>query len=600
MTSGDGIYSRYVTTYPAPGRYSIRVTVDDNNGRAYTIQIGRGGRSMPTKPPQASFPVCCGSKIQVPLDLRLSTGSFKRTAATSPVIHLLRVPIATNTDRMPPARIGDLRLTTKPQQSELLAEWTAPGGNYDTGFVSGYKFIYSDSIVDILSYFYTDPNKASGLKILEEVQRPDEAGIAAQHTFSFKKYDKDYHVAMFAFDESGNGGRISNVILIRMPSGDGQNPGPGPGPNNPDKTNWLTIGIIAASIVGSLLFLLIALYIYFICVRRKQLQQRQNQLKKSKSSGVNVDLQHGVTTGTTGSDHTDASSYDDIKNSSSNQLVPTISTISDVYHQHTAIPNGGRSFGNGITPTYWSASQLLKEHEERKRREAEEEAAEANMKLSSGANFPEETNMAYDYGGEQFQPYGYYGSGMVHGTAEGMDPYPVQYDLYYGQQPPQMGYPYDGPPSHSMDHMTGYPINYPPPVMSPENEYNLTSQQAIPPGSNGLNLIEEGISSEGGNDQTTLLMGGGNGVANGNTIVGDRTNVAHSASSNSSNQGNQVHNASTVGDGPTAAMPKHSNASDNSSSGTLGIINPSLQGSLLSVDGRPPSIISKTRNITQV
>ena len=294
------------------------------------------------------------------------------------------------------------------------------------------------------------------------------------------------------------------------------------------------------------------------------------------------------------------SSYDDIKNSSSNQLVPTISTISDVYHQHTAIPNGGRSFGNGITPTYWSASQLLKEHEERKRREAEEEAAEANMKLSSGANFPEETNMAYDYGGEQFQPYGYYGNGMVHGTAEGMDPYPVQYDLYYGQQPPQMGYPYDGPPSHSMDHMTGYPINYPPPVMSPENEYNLTSQQAIPPGSNGLNLIEEGVSSEGGNDQTTLLMGGGNGVANGNTIVGDRTNVAHSASSNSSNQGNQVHNASTVGDGPTAAMPKHSNASDNSSSGTLGIINPSLQGSLLSVDGRPPSIISKTRNITQV
>ena len=34
--------------------------------------------------------------------------------------------------------------------------------------------------------------------------------------------------------------------------------------------------------------------------------------------------------------------------------------------------------------------------------------------------------------------------------------------------------------------------------------------------------------------------------------------------------------------------------------GTLGVVNPSLQGSLLSVDGRPPSTMSKTRNITQV
>ena len=39
----------------------------------------------------------------------------------------------------------------------------------------------------------------------------------------------------------------------------------------------------------------------------------------------------------------------------------------------------GTSFGNGLTPTYWSASQLLKEHEERKKRESLAAAAAPGM-----------------------------------------------------------------------------------------------------------------------------------------------------------------------------------------------------------------------------
>ena len=110
-------------------------------------------------------------------------------------------------------------------------------------------------------------------------------------------------------------------------------------------------------------------------------------MHKSKSSGVNVDLPPAGT----GSDN---SSFDDTKNSSSNHLVPQISTISNAYKAMAVNGNNpnpaqgdnngngntnvdGRrstttsstSFANGITPTYWSASQLLKEHEERKIRE---------------------------------------------------------------------------------------------------------------------------------------------------------------------------------------------------------------------------------------
>merc|ERR1711997_567068 len=47
-----------------------------------------------------------------------------------------------------------------------------------------------------------------------------------------------------------------------------------------------------------------------------------------------------------------------------------------------------------------------------------------------------------------------------------------------------------------------------------------------------------------------------------------------------------------------SALPKNSGNSDNSSSGTLGLANNSLQGSLISVNsGRPPSSVAKTRNI---
>ena len=54
------------------------------------------------------------------------------------------------------------------------------------------------------------------------------------------------------------------------------------------------------------------------------------------------------------------------------------------------------SFANGITPTYWSASQLLKEHEERKMRE---NAAVTN---AAGMSSIAEENAGYDY---QSEPY---------------------------------------------------------------------------------------------------------------------------------------------------------------------------------------------------
>ena len=76
----------------------------------------------------------------------------------------------------------------------------------------------------------------------------------------------------------------------------------------------------------------------------------------------------------------------------------------------TANGNAGTSFGNGLTPTYWSASQLLKEHEERKKRES----------LSAAMPpLPEQENLGYEYTTEDphYAPqYNGYYDPNVHGT----------------------------------------------------------------------------------------------------------------------------------------------------------------------------------------
>lgn len=560
LTAGDGIYSRYLVQYPASGRYSFIAQVDDNSARAYTIQVGRNGRAMPTKPPSPGLPVCCGSQIEVPTDLRLSTGSFRRQFSGGPVIHLIDVPENDGQDRMPPSRIGDLRLESDDSGRKLVAQWTAPGDDFDTGNVSSYKFIFSEDVSDLL-----DPSRQP--PILHTVSRQDAAGTEAKYSFTFKRYEKDYHVGLYAMDEAGNQANISNIVLVRLPTppstvdpnggggGDGQ-------PSTPKDTDWVMVGIVTGVVVTLLLCLLVGLYVYFFVVRRRRGGHHGSM---SKSSGVNVDLQHGGA----GSDN---SSYDDAKNSSSNQLVPQISTISNAYKAAT-VPNtvvggpngdanGSTSFANGITPTYWSASQLLKEHEERKLREnLAKTAVGGTGKMGSIA---EETNIAYDYGTEPFHQYGYYTNGTT------VDGYPVQLDLYFPPQANQYGgYNIDTHRLSTTDSVGGaYPVNYQP----NGGDYNPTVMS-----SDTFNATVEG------SDTVDMLRNSGNRGSNNNIPI------------NNSGR-NKV---GPTGNG-TAVPPKNS-GSDNSSSGTLGITNPSLQGSLLSVNsGRPPSTMSKTRNITQV
>eukprot|EP00090_Calanus_glacialis_P046038 TRINITY_DN8846_c0_g1_i15.p1 TRINITY_DN8846_c0_g1~~TRINITY_DN8846_c0_g1_i15.p1 ORF type:complete len:761 (-),score=183.82 TRINITY_DN8846_c0_g1_i15:95-2296(-) len=336
LVSGDGIYSRHLTIYPSPGRYIFTITVTDNNNTAYVHTVGG---AMDTHPQDLPVTVCCGSSIEIPLSQRKATGRFIRTLA-GPVVDI--VSIEMDRDIFPPATIGDLGVTYNSDEQELIASWTAPGGDYNDGEVSGYHLVYSASIDSLLQPVSED-------RELIVISRRDRAGVRVAHAFQYQGVQGDVYVGIRAEDDSGNLGRISNLVSVNIPSKDVNTLTNIEQTLNMSETNWVVIG----SVLGIFLVTTLSLLALLFCwLYRRRTHSKHSSLHgfNTKSSGVNVHIPspaHSVST--------DGSSCRSESKLSSHLLVPPMS--------HP--PPSSTSFAANITPTYWSASQLLADHEHR-------------------------------------------------------------------------------------------------------------------------------------------------------------------------------------------------------------------------------------------
>ena len=455
LVEGDGIYSCYLGHQTLSGRYKFIVTIDDNDNQAFYVsslnslraaknsnhynslvlkrkmllsqrqqQIssqGGGPKSSTFKrdimalneqqliPNYANIMLqvtrnrCCGSSVLPSLQLHnfpqkaVKTGIFRRKV-DGPVIHVdYKQETIAQEDVLPPSKIGDLKIIRLPNTSDkLLASWTAPGGDFDIGSVSSYRFVYSANIADLIE----EENRNA--KILLGFERMEKAGTEAKFDFSFPYHDQDYYIAAYAFDLAGNRGKISNLVHVKLPAppsaggilGEGKPYGSQDDRSNSifdiqSDTNWIMIGAIAG-VIFVLLILGLAIISYYFAVARKR--------SKGKTGSTSSVMNGGS------SDETDSSSFDsDIKNIMANPLGPSLplpsahshsassqkylprsQPSSQINHQYTHShysPHYNGLVGQGVsqlssvnntpteqhtktnssavTPVYWSASQLL-------------------------------------------------------------------------------------------------------------------------------------------------------------------------------------------------------------------------------------------------
>ena len=146
------------------GRYRFNILVDDNDNNAFYVLEDKNTRTdlakMGRQQQQSNNNItdvnygdlyytisakrkCCGSTVSPSLGLDQSpskverTGIFRRSSL-GPVIHILN-PSKASDDKIPPSRIGDLKIRNLLGAStpdRLMAEWTAPGGDFDEGSVA--------------------------------------------------------------------------------------------------------------------------------------------------------------------------------------------------------------------------------------------------------------------------------------------------------------------------------------------------------------------------------------------------------------------------------------------------------------------------------
>ena len=158
--------------------------------------------------------------------------------------------------------------------------------------------MFSQKLEELLSPDTTAP-------ALDGLKRSDTPGQLVSYVISFKYYSADYYVGLYAFDEAGNKGNMSNVVLVNVPA-------PPAAENSTastqpivleTSTDWTMVGAILGAVGVLLLVLVIGLYCH--CARSRAKFSKTIFAGQLRSSGVKVQIPSPPE-----SENTDSSSYE--------------------------------------------------------------------------------------------------------------------------------------------------------------------------------------------------------------------------------------------------------------------------------------------------
>ncbi|CAL4162029.1 unnamed protein product [Meganyctiphanes norvegica] len=431
VTNGDGVYSRYLPIAyleGLPGQFEMTVSADDNNGLA--VMPVSNHLSRYTIIPSLEEEPCCGSNIHYSQVKSLMP--FQR----SEVYGVLGIKSSsTENDNIPPARILDLRTSVNISSYEVTLRWTAPGDDYDWGRAHHYEAVYASSWVQAKSY---GGNKISGM--------PEPASVGTEQfvTIMIDRYDQIVYFSIYAVDEFGNRGGISNIGSVWIPhppttvlplsiddilnSAQGFSEPQDRGVTQPIRVAgflFQDMSVIIGSVTGLVIVIVVIILVCFIHLMHKKRRQQKREAEKRVESNPNIIIKSNSNLVIDQEDSHDSAD----------------SAIKDI----DTLVGDGRPLSPNLT---WTASKLLHEHENRLSTPniAQIETADSNVKYQSlQGPFPDVT-LTGSYPSSQT-------SSQAPSTIQS-DP-PAYQPQYTGTEYPSSG-PYSYSHGYSQEHLASY------------------------------------------------------------------------------------------------------------------------------------------------
>ena len=110
-----------------------------------------------------------------------------------------------------PTKITDLIAKfTDQNKGTLLLSWTSPGGDLIQGPVSGHVIIFARELKELFDSNYISQGQGEILKI----EKRGLVGEKMQQAIAPPLVNEEFILGVYAFDQSGNIGKISNLLNI--------------------------------------------------------------------------------------------------------------------------------------------------------------------------------------------------------------------------------------------------------------------------------------------------------------------------------------------------------------------------------------------------
>ncbi|NWZ20376.1 CLCA2 regulator, partial [Asarcornis scutulata] len=207
IIKNDGIYSKYLFSFPGNGRYSLKAHVQANRTIVpQTAKLWSHAMYIPGYVENGKLKMNPSRPPGIKSDIQVRRGGFHRTAVGESFI-ISAVPMGPHADVFPPCKIVDL--VARIEDDKVILSWTAPGNDFDKGRAASYEIRISESPLELRDSFYN-----TGL-VNTSTLSPQQAGCKEIFAFKPEAFTTGnitiIYVAMRAIDDVFLHSEVSNI-----------------------------------------------------------------------------------------------------------------------------------------------------------------------------------------------------------------------------------------------------------------------------------------------------------------------------------------------------------------------------------------------------